>query len=213
VATQATNGSISFFARLLVIVPIALANGFGYLWLNHHLNAPSLLPLSPIDRAIPFMPWTIWPYLVFFSGDVVLPLALRRRDVFWTVILSYFVAILTNVIIWNLYPTTYPRPAPPMGDSITDASFRIMVGIDLPNVCFPSGHITIPAVGTWGLLREHPSWRVPAWALFAILSLTIVSTKQHYFVDIFGGLGTALWGIFVVTRLQRWRVSAEAQPS
>jgi len=34
---------------------------------NHYpLIAPAYLPLTPLDRAIPFLVWTVWPYLLFF---------------------------------------------------------------------------------------------------------------------------------------------------
>jgi hypothetical protein len=197
---------LEFSRNVAIVSAIALVNGTGYLWLNHHLRAPTQLWLTPLDRAIPFLPWTMWPYLVLFVSDVIFPLVLRDGRVFRDVVFAYLIAILTNVVIWNLLPTTYPRPAPPSGSSITDAAFRIMVSLDTPNVCFPSGHITIPAVGCWGFLREHPRLRVPAWTIFALLSLTILTTKQHYAVDLLGGMGTALFGIAVVQRLgkSRW---------
>jgi hypothetical protein len=190
----------SALRKIVMVSVIACVNSTGYLWLNHHLPAPSLLPLTVIDQSTPFLPWTMWPYLVLFVSDVILPLSLRHRRPFDDVVLAYVIAILSNVVIWNLMPTTYPRPAPPGGDSITDAAFRIMVSIDTPNVCFPSGHITIPAVGCWGVAREHPRYRVAIWTVFALLSLTVLTTKQHYAVDILGGCGTALVGILVV----RW---------
>jgi membrane-associated phospholipid phosphatase len=204
--------ALTMLEKAAFVGPIAIVNGVGYWWLNHHLRTPALLPLSPLDRAVPFLPWTLWPYMVLFVSDVVLPLSLRDRRVFRDVVLAYVVAILCNVVLWNLYPTTYPRPDPPLGPSITDASFRIMMAVDSPNVCFPSGHITIPAVGCWGLAREHPRWRTAIWAVFALLSLTVLSTKQHYAVDILGGFGTALVGIVVVRRRSKAEAGAEGRP-
>jgi membrane-associated phospholipid phosphatase len=189
--------------KVAIVGVLALVNSAGYWWLNHNLRAPEQLPLTALDRATPFLPWTMWPYLALFVSDVILPLALRNRRVFHDVVFAYVIAILSNVVIWNLIPTTYPRPPPPSGSSITDAAFRIMVSLDTPNVCFPSGHITIPAVGCWGLVREHPRLRGAVWTTFALLSLTVLTTKQHYAVDLLGGFGTALFGIAVVARLRR----------
>ena len=185
-----------------VVVPLALINSAGYLLLNqYHLRAPIELPLSPLDRAIPFVAWTMWPYLVLMLLDVVVPLALRDRQVFRETIFAYVVAIALNFVFWTLLPTTYPRPAPPSGDSITEAAFRIMVSVDSPASCFPSGHITIPAVACWGFVREHPKLRLVVWVIFLLFSLTVLTTKQHYVADILGGLGTALVGVIAA---QRW---------
>ncbi len=197
--------SLPLARKLAFVAVVAAINSSVYWWLNHHLRAPMELPLTPLDRAIPFLPWTMWPYLALFLSDVILPLSLRDRRVFREVVMAYAIAIVANVVIWNLVPTTYPRPTPPSGDSITDAAFRIMVSMDTPNVCFPSGHITIPAVGCWGFAREHPRLRVAIWVVFGVLSLTVLTTKQHYAVDILGGLGTALLGIAVVGRRGRGR--------
>lgn len=55
-------------------------------------------------------------------------------------------------------------------------------------------------IGCWALAQENPRWR---WAIRLALIpflLTILTTKQHYVWDLFGGLATAVIGI-VVSRL------------
>jgi len=51
-------------------------------------------------------------------------------------------------------------------------------------------------IGCWALARGHPRWR---WAIrfaFVPFALTILTTKQHYVVDLFGGLATATLGVW-----------------
>lgn len=186
------------------VLPFAVVNSSIYYWLNQHpLRAPRELPLTAIDRAVPFVPLTLWPYLILMLPDLVLPLALRAREIFRDTLIAYVIAIASNMTIWSLWPTVYPRPAAPSGDDLTSVCFRIMVEVDSPANCFPSGHITIPAVACWGLAREHPKHRGLIWATLLLFSVTVLTTKQHYFVDILGGFGTAFWGIFWSKQIAR----------
>jgi hypothetical protein len=186
----------------LCLAPVAALNTAGYLLINHHhLRPPIELPLSALDRAIPFWPWTVWPYAVLLLVDVLLPLALRNRAIFFDTLAAYSVAILLNFAIWALFPTSYPRPTSPAGGGfMTTAAYHLLVAIDSPASCFPSGHITIPIVAVWGLGREHPRLKAGLWIGLSLLAVTVLTTKQHYVVDVAGGLATAWIGIAVVRR-------------
>src|SRR4051812_40098240 len=46
-----------------------------------HWRTPVFLPLTALDRAIPFVEWTVWPYLVLASC-VGLMAAVRGRALF-----------------------------------------------------------------------------------------------------------------------------------
>lgn len=190
------DGAIISWRNLRVIVPIAVVNTSGYLLLNAYpLSAPRLLPLTWLDRAVPFLPWTVLPYAALLFSDVVLPLFLRDREVFRRMLVAYGLAIGANFLVWAVFPTAILRPPVPSGDSVAEALYRLLVAVDGAGNCFPSGHVTIPAVAVWGLALERPRLRVPLWGGLAVLSLTILTTKQHYLADLFGGLGTAALGI------------------
>jgi membrane-associated phospholipid phosphatase len=74
---------------------------------------------------------------------------------------------------------------------------------DTPANCFPSSHIAIPALSLWALTREHPRLAPARWGGFLLLSLSILTTKQHYLADFFGGLGAAAIGAIVSMALRR----------
>jgi hypothetical protein len=194
--------------KLRVLIPLAAVNTAGYLLLNQHpLRPPSPLPLSFADRVIPFLPWTVWPYALLLLSDVALPLLLRTRRVFRDMLVAYGAAIPLNFLGWACFPTTYPRPAAPAASSLTGAAYALLVAVDTPACCFPSGHITIPALACWGVGREQPGLRPYLYGAFALLALSVLTTKQHYVVDVLGGLGTALAGV----ALARWR-AGKASP-
>ncbi len=190
--------------RVAVILPLASANMAIYLALNWHpLRAVRELPMTVIDRALPLLPWTVWPYAVLLLADLVLPLTMRRDDTFVRMIRCYGVTVLLNIAGWAMFPVAYPRPPVPAGDGISMWGYRTLVGIDTPLNCFPSGHISIPAVLCWALTTERPQLRWPVWVGFALLAPSILTTKQHYAWDLIGGLAIAWMGIALVRRWER----------
>jgi membrane-associated phospholipid phosphatase len=70
---------------------------------------------------------------------------------------------------------------------------------DTPNNCFPSMHVALTSVSTWSLRGYAPRYfkLFMLWTLAIILST--LTTKQHYFVDILGGLGV----LVVVVALEK----------
>jgi membrane-associated phospholipid phosphatase len=203
--------------NLRAIVPLAVVNTAGYLLLNAHpLAPPRLLPLTPVDQAIPFLVWTVWPYAALLLCDVALPLLLRDREVFRRVLVAYGLAIAANFLVWAAFPTIIARPPAPAGASLGEAAYRLLLAVDGAGNCFPSGHVTIPAVAVWGVALERRRLRAPLWAALAVGSLSILTTKQHYLADLLGGFATAALGIRlsgpVLAVLRRARPATLAPP-
>jgi membrane-associated phospholipid phosphatase len=189
---------IASSSRLALVIPLAAVNTVGYLVANEYpLFARNHLPLTPVDRAIPFLVWTVWPYAMLLLSDIVLPFLVRDRALFSRMLVAYGVAIGTNFLIWSLFPTVIARPDLPSGDSLSEAAYRLLIAIDRAGNCFPSGHVTIPSVGVWALSCEWRRHRVALWIVLALFSLSILTTKQHYVADLLAGFATAMLGIAV----------------
>ena len=192
----------AFPARFALVIALAAINSVGYLVANEYpIFVRHYLPLTSMDRSIPFLVWTVWPYALLLLADIVIPFLLRNRALFDRMLLAYGIAIGTNFLVWSLFPTAIARPDLPSGDGLSDAAYRLLVAIDGPGNCFPSGHITIPVVGVWALGREWPRHRVTFGLVLALFSFSILTTKQHYVVDLLGGCATAMLGIAVSGRL------------
>lgn len=167
---------------------------------RYHLFTPTLLPVTPLDAAIPFWTWTVVPYFALIGG-MYLPALIRDEWLFKRSLVALTVAVLINYTIFALWPTIIARPLLPEGVAFYDAWYRWLTTIDTPANCFPSGHITAPVIGCWALAQENPRWR---WAIRLALIpflLTILTTKQHYVWDLFGGLATAVIGILLSRHL------------
>lgn len=169
----------------------------GYQLTNRfNLFEPEYLPQFPFEASIPFWTWTVVPYFLLIGG-MYLPTFLTQPRDFATALYAITFTVCINYTVFIFYPTVFPRPLLPDGNSCFDILYRWLVDIDTPANCFPSGHISVPAIGTWYLMKEHP--RV-AWlyaGIFVMLALSVLTTKQHYFIDIAGGLVTAALGILL----------------
>lgn len=167
-----------------------------------HLFPPRTLPLTVLDEMIPFWPWTVVPYFVLIGG-MYLPALLRDRLFFIRTVTALTIGVLINYTVFAFWPTTFVRPPAPTGTAFYEVWYRWLTVIDTPANCFPSGHITAPAIGCWALARENPWLRWWIVFLFIPFALTILTTKQHYVWDVFGGLATAGIGIFATRHMGR----------
>jgi membrane-associated phospholipid phosphatase len=160
-----------------------------YWYLNNHL-APRFDLMTPLDRLVPFVPWTLLVYQSFF---VMLLWAA------WICSASEFLRLLVAVLLANiaayagfiLFPSHYPRPdwRTIQPELIRDA-FASMYSQDAPGNTFPSIHVAVTTLVTLRL-RQRPFGKLwLAWGALVVLSTLTV--KQHYLVDVIGGVALAI---------------------
>jgi hypothetical protein len=113
---------------------------------------------------------------------------------------TFSVAISIHVLFWTLWPTTYPRPPAPAGGTLTQDLYLLLIYWDSPANCFPCGHITVPSLLVYFIGREQPRKAFWIWPMWAILSISILTTKQHYLWDLMGGLLT----VYIGVRVSAW---------
>jgi membrane-associated phospholipid phosphatase len=168
---------------------------------NLHMRAPARLTPSPVDELIPFTNWAIWLYhsqLVFLLLSVY---ALKKQanlsDMFYSMVL----ACLLSFAIFTIYPTTIPRIVQ-TDNGLTAKAFQFLYSIDNVTNCFPSLHVSLAWLAATALLREKRFLGALAitWAFF--ISLSTLATKQHYFVDVIGGLAVAVVSRLAVAKLR-----------
>ncbi len=194
-----------FKRRLLIVFIITSLLYTEYYVTNHFpIFEPILLPQTFIDEQIPFLLWTVYPYLLLLSG-AYLALLLRRGGHFWSCMIALMVGLQFNYLTFLLYPTYIIRPDVAHVDGFGIHCYRWLLSVDESCNCFPSGHITTPSVVCWYLLRENRAyWTIVLFCLF--LFITVLTTKQHYVIDIAGGLATAAMGIIIYERWIRGRL-------
>ena len=158
-----------------------------------------LLPLSAVDRLTPLLPWTAWIYVsVYFLPLVTCALAPRDEEVAPMAVAFAAMDTLCTVM-FVAYPVAYPRVAASAWTMLS-----LVQRLDTPRNCFPSQHVAnavLAALMLWRFDRRRGLWAV-AWAV--VISLSTLTTKQHYAWDVLAGALIALaayWGFDQAQRL------------
>ncbi len=183
--------------------------GSVYLCLNHFQQfQPILLPLLPWDQSTPFLCWSVFPYLLLLSCDLILPLWIENKTIFRISIRAAFIASLISSLIWALYPTTYPRPSlaevlQTEPDMFSLATYQFLILLDTPSNCLPSGHITMPAIFFFGLWRQNRNHFWLYLMVMLILDVSVLTTKQHYIWDILSAFVCAMIAILISEKIDQ----------
>jgi hypothetical protein len=188
--------AVPFRIRVLAVTAMVAVNTLIYLLINANpTRTPVLLPMTWLDDALGRHAWTIWPYWLLLVINPFFAVAIRERAVLLATLRAYLAAMALNIAVWLAWPTRIVRDAlPPDLDPVTQGAWNLLYALDEPNTCFPSGHITIPCVVMAGFVAQYPQARRWIWAV-ALLLPTIVTTGQHYAIDLFAGMLTAAAGV------------------
>jgi membrane-associated phospholipid phosphatase len=173
----------------------------GYQLLARHAFFPIWdVPLTPLDRIIPFqpVPWG-WIYLSQFLFTGTLPWLLTDRQEILRCIVGLAFMSVISFAIFVFLPVS--APARPIHEA---ASMGIIAFYDGPFACFPSlhaGFVCYAIALAWRMFgRVMPAlgWAIcGVWAV-GILYATI-ATRQHYALDLAAGLvlgGFSFWLAF-----------------
>ncbi|MGI9272615.1 MAG: phosphatase PAP2 family protein [Woeseiaceae bacterium] len=181
----------------LLIAPFLV---FGGLWLHELIQVQAESPIlvdNALERAIPFLPWTIWIYFSFFVfiGSTVF----RVEDrLFWQFIISSSLAACIAWSIVLLFPVTFDRPDPAMIDSdLYRQIYTFVHEADPSHITFPSLHVAVTWICNFLLWNRSGRWlRI---ALGVAISLSTLFTKQHLVSDVFGGVALAWFCVWLVS--------------
>jgi len=181
-----------FYAALAFTVA-----SFLYVASNHYpLFAPQQLPMHWIDQNTPFIPETVWIYLseyflfltvYFFCKDMV-----NANKYLY----SFLALQTTSVLIFILWPTTYPRELFPLDsaslDSWTFSIFNFLRQMDTPTNCCPSLHVSSVYLSTFVYLDDQRKKFPFFFTWGTLIALSTLTTKQHYLIDVVMGFAMAV---------------------
>jgi hypothetical protein len=143
------------------------------------------------EQAIPFVEWSIVPYLSIF---VLFPLSffvccnaaeLHRHT------LRLMLALALAVLCYAAFPLGFhferPQPQGPLAPL-----FQLLWAADLPYNRSPSLHIAVLVLLWPRLALRLSGWqRLAAHAWLASIGASVLTTYQHHVIDIAGGLAVA----------------------
>jgi membrane-associated phospholipid phosphatase len=173
---------------LVSLVPLYIFIGVANTGRPHHA------PAIALDAAIPLAPVWSLIYGALYLFLIVLPvLVIRNEDLIRRTVRAYLAIWLTAYAVFLLYPTVAPRPD---GDVVPGTGFgawglRLLYDMDPPVNCFPSLHVAHSFVGALAVWRLHVRLGAVALACATVVGLSTLFTKQHYVLDVIGGIALA----------------------
>jgi membrane-associated phospholipid phosphatase len=190
---------MAHFKIRLLIAPFLVIGG---LWLHELVQVqagPAFNVDNALERAIPFLPWTVWIYFSFFIfiGSTVFRVDDR---LFWRFIVT---SSLAATIAWSivlLFPISFDRPDPELIDSeLHRQIFTLVHAADPSHITFPSLHVAVTWICNF-LLWNRPG-RIGRIVLGVAISLSTLTTKQHLISDVIGGVALAWFCVWFVGRI------------
>jgi hypothetical protein len=177
----------------------------GYLYLLRQPAYPVVvMPLTALDRLIPFQPITLFAYLTLWFYVGIAPGLQRTFRELMIYGLWIGALCLTGLGIFYAWPTAVPALA---FDVSGFAGFGVLKGVDAAGNACPSLHVAV-AIFT-AIQIEHVLRRAGAplalralnIAWFALIAWSTLAIKQHVVLDVVAGI--ALGGAFALAALHR----------
>ncbi len=171
---------------------------FASMWVMQLVNRPfgTVRNLTiPLDHVIPLWPWTIvvymtWAPLIIFLAVVIF---FYDRHLMRRYLITMGVGQLMADLTFPFFQTIIPRPYEQVfsGTDIFSKMLAIVYQVDNHYCGFPSIHVincVITMVMIW-YFREAKKWvKLLVTLYFGFIAITTVTTKQHVFLDIPGGI-------------------------
>ena len=148
------------------------------------------------ERAIPFVPFMILPYMSIDLFFVAAPFLFRDSRELEMFIVRVASAIFLAGVCFLVMPFRFAFPRP-HADGLLGALFDWFRGIDAPYNLFPSLHaaLLLFLIDTYARhLRGLGRSAVMCW--FALIGLSPLLTHQHHVIDILGGFALAALCLF-----------------
>lgn len=164
---------------------------------------------SEWDRQIPFVPEWVLVYVVcflFWAVNYVL-IVREGKEHWYRFAAADMISRLICGVFFVLYPTTNVRPEV-AGDGFISWLMRLVYSLDSPTNLFPSIHCLVSWFCFIGIRksRKLPMWYKIFSCVFAILvCMSTQFTKQHYLIDIPGGILIAEVCYYITTHTQIYK--------
>lgn len=197
----------NFFLKLVGTTIWVWVFFIGYFHLlRHPAFPPTVMPLTWIDRLIPFQAAALVPYLSLWLYVGIAPGLLRGFRPLLVYGLWAAALCATGLAIFYFWPTQIP----PMVIDTGAAGFDLLQGIDAAGNACPSMHVAISTFTVaWieHVLRRAGApmaLRLANLAWFLAICYSTLAVKQHVALDVLGGI--VLGAVFAAASL-RWRAA------
>ena len=174
--------------RAVWVVLGYIVGGLGYLAVNHLVGDGPFHHLQlPLDAAIPFVPEWVLAYMLVYVTPAMTAFFLEDRAELYRTFLAFGLNCAICFPIFIFYPVEYPRVVP-IPDDVFGHLLSFVHALDRPVNCFPSHHIATSFTTFFAIARQDRRWGAEFGVAAVLVAISTVFVKQHYVVDIPGGI-------------------------
>ena len=182
--------------------------GVAWWWAYSTLNAWNARPERAVylkTRPADIWPWLIQPasavvYVGFAAVLLAWPCALGWRGTgFWSFLAMVSIGTVIGFCTFVIWPLNIQRPDF-AGERFGEALMRRVLAVDQSANCFPSFHTFFAVLGAMVVAQRSDSFAatIAAALLAGGVMISTITTGQHYFIDVAGGGGLAVFSYFAV---------------
>ncbi len=149
------------------------------------------------DAHIPLIPIFVLPYAFFFPFIAIVVVALWNTQYETAFLAALIIAKAAAMLFWYLVPNGVARPQIDP-ETWLHKILLLLYRHDKDTNAFPSSHVFISFLCAYFLALAHPAYAVYSWVTGSLIALSTVFTKQHYVIDILGGVGMGIASVALV---------------
>jgi membrane-associated phospholipid phosphatase len=150
---------------------------------------------TALDGRIPFIANSVWVYLLGLTGAALPLFALRCPRLFRRSAVAYIAVILASLACFAVFPVTSIRLRPEVAMSnfepLSSWAMQLLYAHDPPLNLFPSLHVSIGVIAAFSIWKASRRFGAGAFVLAALVGISVCTVKQHFVVDVLGGIGLA----------------------
>jgi membrane-associated phospholipid phosphatase len=148
------------------------------------------------DDSIPLVPIFIIPYLGYFAIVIFSVIALWNTPYIYEFLISYICSYILAGIFWYLFPNGVARPKIEKND-IFSRMIKTIYKYDDDTNGFPSAHVFATLICCYYLTAIYPNNLLFIWLTGLLIILSTVFVKQHYIIDLLGGVVTFALSVII----------------
>ena len=206
---------------LALLAMVFLGLGLGYLAINYFSEWRGWTAFDPetrFDSMIPVIPWMILPYYaLYFYYPMAGLLGMKNDKTQREVIIFHQILLILTIMIFGIF-LILPAEVD-LRDSVLDTDlgiwhtwFELLYGVDNPWNAWPSLHIVqsmliVLIIHRWFSNdgRKATMLLGALWFAWALLVISITTTKQHYIWDAISALivGFLAWRYWIAPALNK----------
>ncbi len=141
-----------------------------------------------IDNYIPFSPYAIWPYLLYYVLLLTPIFLTKNKNEFFIFLKSFVTISLVSDVTFVIFPVEGPRVnVDLLANDLSSVVLQSLYSIDMNTNCLPSLHSAHSLLIAYSFGRQYGyqslSFIITSIAAILVVVATMV-TKQHWVLDI-----------------------------